>query len=145
MFRLVCDPEIWRQMFKQPGENFTKEMLRKLVSFCTRENVSREIKAEVVKLSARGIVDDSDMYLKITLAIQSWGDPELFVVNGFRFEEVANVEERVGVRATIVAVEQLVQQYSSSDQPFVMEVNQEMVPISASQDFKFNRIGFASS
>ena len=78
----------------------------KLVGFCTRDGVCREIKAEVVKLAARGIVYDDGMDLKITITIQSWGDPELFAVDGDRFEEVANVEEWVGVEATIVAVQQ---------------------------------------
>ena len=84
-----------------------KRTFKKLVMFCTRPRVCPEMKAEVVKQAAREVAFDHGMDLKITLAIQSWGDPELFVVNGFRFEEVANVEERVGIRATIVAVEQL--------------------------------------
>ena len=105
LFRLVCDPLIWRQVFKRV-KDFTKETLMKLVGFCTRDGVCREIKAEVVKLAARGIVYDDGMDLKITITIQSWGDPELFAVDGDRFEEVANVEEWVGVEATIVAVQQ---------------------------------------
>ena len=44
--------------------------------------------------------------LKISLTIQSWGDPELFAVDGNRFEEVADVEDWVGVQANIVAVQQ---------------------------------------
>ena len=127
LFRLVCDPQIWRQVFKQPEENFTKETVGKLVTFCTRDNVCREIKAEVVKLAAQGIADGSDMDLKITLAIQSWGDPELFVVNGFRFEEVANVEERVGVRATILAVEQADREWWCGGVPVVETVYQQIV------------------
>ena len=127
LFRLVCDPQIWRQVFKHPEENFTKETVGKLVTFCTRDNVCREIKAEVVKLAAQGIADGSDMDLKITLAIQSWGDPELFVVNGFRFEEVANVEERVGVRATILAVEQADREWWCGGVPVVETVYQQIV------------------
>ena len=56
---MVCDPEIWKQVFKR-AEDFTKERLMKLVGFCTRDDVCREIKAEVVKLAARGIVYDDN-------------------------------------------------------------------------------------
>ena len=43
------------------------------------------------------------------------------------------------------AKKQMGLRYSPIDIFLFMEVNQEMVTISASQDFKFNRIGFASS
>merc|ERR1719450_1046634 len=55
LFQLVCDPEIWKRVFKQT-EDFTKERLKKLVIFCTRDCVCPEIRFEAVKVAARGIV-----------------------------------------------------------------------------------------
>ena len=92
-------------MFKQT-EDFTKERLQKLVIFCTRDSVCQEIRSEAVKVAARGIVYSHGIDLKISLSIQSWGDPEVFAVNGNRLKEVTDVEGKVGAHATIVAVQQ---------------------------------------
>ena len=92
-------------MFKQT-EDFTKERLQKLVIFCTRDCVCPEIRSEAVKVAARGIVYSHCIDLKITLSIQSWGDPEVFAVDGHRLKEVTDVEDKVGAQAMIVAVQQ---------------------------------------
>ena len=110
---MVCDPEIWKQVFKQTGD-FPEETLRRLVAFCSRDLVCPEIRSEVLKVAARGMVYNPGrlgslygrMEFKITLTIQGWNDPELFAVDGGRLEELANIEEKVGVHATILSVQQ---------------------------------------
>ena len=112
---MVCDPEIWKQVFKQTGD-FPEETLKRLVAFCSRDLVCPEIRSEVLKVAARGMVYNPGtswhgsvygrMEFKITLTIQGWNDPELFAVDGGRLEELANIEEKVGVHATILSVQQ---------------------------------------
>ena len=112
---MVCDPEIWKQVFKQTGD-FPEETLKRLVAFCSRDLVCPEIRSEVLKVAARGMVYNPGtswhgsvygrMELKITLTIQIWNDPELFAVDGGRLEELSNLEEKVGVHATILSVQQ---------------------------------------
>ena len=112
---MVCDPEIWKQVFKQTGD-FPEETLKRLVTFCSRDLVCPEIRSEVLKVAARGMVYNPGtswqgsvygrMELKITLTIQGWNDPECFAVDGGRLEELANIEEKVGVQATTLSVQQ---------------------------------------
>jgi len=78
------------------------------VIFCTRDIVCPEMRSEVLKVAARGIayVNGISMDLKFTLSIQGWGDPELFVVDGHRFGELTNIEEKIGAQVTVVSVQQ---------------------------------------
>ena len=92
-------------MLKQ-AEDISKRTLNKLVIFCTRDSVCSEMRAEVLKVAARGIAFGFGMDLKITLSIQGWGDPELFAVDGHHFVEIAKTEEKIGTHAPIVSVQQ---------------------------------------
>ena len=107
---------------KDPGF-FNEETLKRMVDFCNEANLSPEMRLEVVKVVAGMIefefprpasfdcdsfesfdAEDPENEIMIRLTIQGWGYPQTFEVDGNRLEELTNVEENLGVRATIVAI-----------------------------------------
>jgi len=103
---------------KDPGF-FNEETLKRMVDFCIEAKLSQEMRSEVVKVVAGMIefpqpgdfdcdffesFDPVDPEIMIRLTIQGWGHPETFEVDGNRLEELTNVEENLGVQATIVEI-----------------------------------------
>ena len=98
---------------------FNEETLKRMVEFCNQANVSPEMRSEVVKVAAGMIefpepanfdsfesaTDPEYSEIKISLSIQGWGYPQTFEVDGNRLEELTNVEDKLGARTTIVAIE----------------------------------------
>ena len=97
---------------------FNEGTLKRMVDFCNQANLSPEMRLEVVKVAA-GMIEfpepDCDSFesdhpekpeIMVRLTIQGgWGYPQTFEVDGNRLEELINVEENLGVRATIEAIE----------------------------------------
>ena len=96
---------------------FNKETLNRMVDFCNQENLSPEMRLEVVKVAA-GLIEfpepDCDSFerdhpakpeIMIRLTIQGWGYFRTIEVDGDHLEELTIVENNLGIRATIVAKE----------------------------------------
>ena len=115
MRQLSCDTGVWKNVFKKiweviqvkDTEKFNEGTLKRMVEFCTQAKVGPEMRSEVVKVAA-GMIElpgPERPEIKIRLAIQSWGSPETLEVNGNRLEELTKVEEKLGTKATILAIE----------------------------------------
>ena len=115
MRQLACDTEVWKKVFKkiweviqvQDTERFNEGTLKRMVEFCTQTKVGPQMRSEVVKVAA-GMTElpgPERPEIKIRLTIQSWGSPKTLEVNGDRLQELTKVEEKLGSKATILAIE----------------------------------------
>ena len=101
LYRLLCDRVVWRHLLK--GVDFTKEMMEKL-RVLGQEGLfgfsgSPEMMAEVVREAAQRFPVLGN--IKITIAIQSWGEPETFEVDGNKLKELTRVADAVGAKFVI--------------------------------------------
>ena len=109
LYRLVCDPEVWRHLLK--GIGFSKKQMEELVLFAKGLfgiSGSPEMMSEIVKEAARRSQPDSLVskhIIKLTIAIQSWGAPDTFEVDGSYLKELTRVAKAVGAKFTIVEVD----------------------------------------
>ena len=111
LYRLVCQPDVWKFLLKQTA-CFTVQKLAELVEFCAPG--SPEMRSEVLREAARrkfscNNVLDSRIKnrARITLTVQSWGSPESFKVsNGYQSGEVAKILQAVKDKTTLVEVRQ---------------------------------------
>ena len=104
LYRLVCDPEVWRHLLK--GIGFSKKQMEELVLFAKGLfgiSGSPEMMPEVVKEAARRFPVSENV--KLTIAIQSWGNPESFEVGGIFLETLTRVAEDVGAKFAITEVQ----------------------------------------
>ena len=110
LYRLLCDRVVWRHLLK--GVNFTKEMmeeLRVLGQGLFGISGSPEMMPEVVKEAAQRFPVKYQDFLgniKIVIAIQSWGEPETFEVDGNKLEELTRVADAVGAKFVIKSLEE---------------------------------------
>ena len=105
LYRLLCDRVVWRHLLK--GVDFTKEMmeeLRVLGQGLFGISGSPEMMPEVVKEAAQRFpvkYQDFLSNIKIAIAIQSWGKPESFEVDGNKLKELTRVADAVGAKFVI--------------------------------------------
>ena len=104
LYSLVCDREVWCHLVK--GVDFTKEQMEELVLFgmgLFGISGSPEMMSEVVKEAARRFPVSENV--KLTIAIQSWGNPETFEVDGNFLKELTRVAEAVEAKFAITEVQ----------------------------------------
>ena len=105
LYRLVCDRVVWGHLLK--GVDFTKEQMDELVLFgrgLFGISGSSEMMAEVVKEAAQRLGKLGNF--KMTIAIQSWGNPDTCEVDGKYLEELTRVAEAVGATFSIKEFEE---------------------------------------
>ena len=100
LYRLVCDREVWRHLLK--GVKLTEKQIEELRIFglgLFGISGSLEMMAEVVKEAAQRFPVDLP-FIKLTIAIQSWGAPDTFEVDGNYLEELNKVAEAIGAKGS---------------------------------------------
>ena len=106
LYRLVCDREVWCHLLK--GVEFTKEHMEDLRLFglgLFGISGSPEMMSEVVKEAARRFPLVQNV--KLTITIQSWGNPDTVEVDGENLEDLTKVSQAVGAKFTITEVQDL--------------------------------------
>ena len=112
LYRLVCDREVWSHLVK--GLDLTKkEQLVELWLFglgLFGVSGSPEMMPEVLKGAVKrfpvfeGVFKQLLVNVTVTIAIQSWGAPDTFDLDGDNLEKLIRVSETLGAEFTITEV-----------------------------------------
>ena len=110
LYKLVCTQKVWRTLLA--GIQFTKERLKELALFGKglfdskfEIKGSPEMMPEVVKEAARrfALVNKFQNRPRMSVAIQGWGIPDTFEMEGDYLTHLAEISEAVGAKFTITA------------------------------------------
>ena len=110
LYKLVCTQKVWRTLLA--GIEFTKERLKELALFGKglfdskfEIKGSPEMMPEVVKEAARrfALVNKFQNRPRMSVAIQGWGIPDTFEMEGDYLTDLAEISEAVGAKFTITA------------------------------------------